>query len=558
MEPQFGNVNGPIFQSFNVPMDMGFRMGESDSNSDLSWAQPAVTNQMPSFGSLTLPQTDPFAGYGILSSSSRQKPRGRFDDVRRKEVSKIRKQGACLRCRMLKKPCSEGTPCKTCASVESARIWRGVCLRTRLSDEMTLWSMKAFQTRAEAKVATATESLGGGGVSCRLGVSFLESPEYVNVPVKGVGALDLERSRASDRQGAAVDQQASVWVLDTDENTGQELGAYAIRTMCSSIEAQPALMKDILRRTQDLSAAMSSVRATEASTDLQQGKKTHPSHFPQNELLKNVLELWALTEILTSKDPVQLRTSASEVPESPDYAAVPSTDIPPTSISRAVLEAQLLAVMEARCSKLSKSALNELERRLLQRQQTSRFATLLSAFVLLSSVERMTGYYRSCELSLSEDVPLQDETAVPGASSTADLGPTAKSVNTLDKTDTAATLCLSDTSPSALWPQGEHFSGLLISLLRMRALPPKTKVTLEGTLESIRDFAMPVPQVNGQPAKKPEEDHKEAAADWLDALKLQADPLKEKRDAEVPAPGDGLDAWSLRYVAKVLLPERGR
>lgn len=41
--------------------------------------------------------------FGMGTKPSRPKVRGKFSDTRRKEVQAIRKQGACLRCRMLKK-----------------------------------------------------------------------------------------------------------------------------------------------------------------------------------------------------------------------------------------------------------------------------------------------------------------------------------------------------------------------------------------------------------------------------------------------------------------------
>lgn len=97
------------------------------------------------------------------SSSKPQKPkvRSRFSADRRKEVQEVRKRGACIRCRMLKKPvrdfsliasincisaltclllkCSGGSPCKTCATVESARLWKQPCIRTRLVEECELY-----------------------------------------------------------------------------------------------------------------------------------------------------------------------------------------------------------------------------------------------------------------------------------------------------------------------------------------------------------------------------------------------------------------------------------
>ena len=51
----------------------------------------------------TLPAV-PVARYGTLAKSGKKAKRNRFSDNRRKEVHGIRKLGACIRCRMLKKP----------------------------------------------------------------------------------------------------------------------------------------------------------------------------------------------------------------------------------------------------------------------------------------------------------------------------------------------------------------------------------------------------------------------------------------------------------------------
>lgn len=87
----------------------------------------------------------------------RHKVRGRFTDSRREEVQKVRKMGACIRCRMLRKPvssvldqstfeadvweCSGESPCSTCAGIESARLWKLPCTRARIADEVQLYSV---------------------------------------------------------------------------------------------------------------------------------------------------------------------------------------------------------------------------------------------------------------------------------------------------------------------------------------------------------------------------------------------------------------------------------
>lgn len=100
----------------------------------------ASTFPRPIAANPNTPQRELSAEFGNGAKSSRPKVRGRFSAVRRKEVQEVRKRGACIRCRMLKKPCSGESPCSTCRNVESARLWKQPCIRTRIADELQLYS----------------------------------------------------------------------------------------------------------------------------------------------------------------------------------------------------------------------------------------------------------------------------------------------------------------------------------------------------------------------------------------------------------------------------------
>lgn len=533
IDPGFGLPNSAMQQSFNIPIDMSFRAGDANTTSDLSWTQPPGATSMSSFGSLSIPQQDPMAGYEVLANSTRQKPRGRFDDVRRKEVSHIRKQGACIRCRMLKKPCSGETPCKTCANVETARIWKGKCIRTRLSEEMPLWSAKVFQAQAQAVMAAAAHRLQGEGTSCSFEVRFPSRPGYVNFPARRFEHIGLQAVLV-DGDGGDADASAVFILQLSDDKAEESVGAYVRETVEASIASQTGLTKSILAKTHELSEAATKAAGTDGDT--QPKTATRSSYNQQGDVLNHVLELWVLTELLTSGGTMQLRLTpaadAAAAASSTDSAASTTEDLSPTSTSHHLMQAQLLATMETRCSKLSKNVLNEVERRLLQRQQTSRFTTLLAALLFLRCVERMTAYFHSQDSARQSHGGDEDGQAALGAA--VDSAP--------------------DPAPSALWPSGPRFADTLASLLRMRALPPKTKISLAGTLESLRDGT---PKKGGSGGGGGEE-VAAAVEDWVDGLRLDAKALKEKRDGEATGVGEGagFEGWDLRFVAGVLLPER--
>jgi hypothetical protein len=148
--------------------------------------------------------------------------------------------------------------------------------------------------------------------------------------------------------------------------------------------------------------------------------------------------------------------------------------------------------------------MNELERRLLQRQQVSRLATFISAVILLNCVERMSDFFHA-----------QEE---------------------------------KENIPSPLWPQGSHFADLLIMLLRMRGLPPKTRANSEGNLVVIPP--PPAPSTSISASKQLENEAWVATGEWLNPLKLDFDELLQIRDGKVGANKE----WDLRFIAAALLP----
>lgn len=105
---------------------------------------------------------------------------------------------------------------------------------------------------------------------------------------------------------------------------------------------------------------------------------------------------------------------------------------------------QLRAAMEKRAMQLSKSVINDLERRLLQRQKTGWFETFLVAIVLLNCVERTCWLFRSWDNeNFAQRWPL-------------------------------------DKRPPYYYNQSDRFADILHMLLRMRSLPPKTTVRPES------------------------------------------------------------------------------
>lgn len=157
-------------------------------------------------------------GFGLLQRTGRSKARGRFSEERRKEVQSVRKKGACIRCRMLKKPCSEGTPCGTCKNIESARLWKNQCIRTRIADEFTLYQASLFSAKDHAKVSVALDGKEPRSVPGRIEVTL-----YPDTGVYATFAA-LQIDNPQGRQGTSeqgkqpgeINSEFSNALMDTD------------------------------------------------------------------------------------------------------------------------------------------------------------------------------------------------------------------------------------------------------------------------------------------------------------------------------------------------------
>ncbi|CAK4034600.1 Hypothetical predicted protein [Lecanosticta acicola] len=520
----------------NTPVSELNQSSAASESHGVSWA-PANGSFAAAFAgglSIMLPFDEANPGFGMIQRPAKSKIRNRFTDSRRKEVQEIRKRGACLRCRMLKKPCSEGNPCNTCKSVESARVWKGACLRTRLADEFTLWSTGLFHARAAIDVAGAVHGMLLQPLSaCIEAKLFSVSGVPLTLAARRYTAnYSKETSTAPNFQHADGERSSSDIVvlvegvgLKVESHLKQSVRDCAVQETCTFLRAT-------------IEQAQEMIKAEHQIADSPDATATRSSYSLQDQLLGNVIELWTETAVLArlQHNDIELKCIATNEPISPLVEVEDFANDHPSAVairSRKLISAQLLAAIETRCSAQSKVVLNELERRLLQRQQVSRFATYISSVLLLNCIERMTGIYRSLD-------PIEIADSNPNSDSDADqMRPNAWPLHE---------------PPRKLWLQGGHFADLLIMLLRMRALPPKTS-TQEGKLVVDQSQTVPV-SINGRSAKEQTEEQTTIPAAWLDPIELHENNLLAIRDSGLPDPAKGATGWDMKFISRLLLPEK--
>ncbi|EMD91598.1 hypothetical protein COCHEDRAFT_1175693 [Bipolaris maydis C5] len=226
-------------------------------------------------------------------------------------------------------------------------------------------------------------------------------------------------------------------------------------------------------------------------------------------LISKSLELWNLTRILTSRNfewhlfsnpslAPTLAPSTLSAADVDDAIRMPITPLEHAS-SHNLISMQLMGATEKRAACLARIVMNDLERRLLQRQQANPFETFLVAVILLAFT------------SSSPPAPAQDLLNQPYRNPRWPL----------------------DKSPSTFSQQGEKFSDILNMLLKMRGVPPKvTSMNLDGTLTVWN------------------EDADEKVREWYSGIAVTTLMLDERANARFV--GDDPKEWELKFIGKII------
>lgn len=252
----------------------------------------------------------------------------------------------------------------------------------------------------------------------------------------------------------------------------------------------------------------------------------------QDHFIERALQLWLTTHLMISHTkPWHLQFQSSNIPllnpiqHSGTY--LPSSDLPeldePTSPdSRHLLILQLTAALEHQAKAHYQQLAGDLERKLLVRSQSFqeyKFRIFLVTVLFLNCAERMSWHFQR----YSKYEPPQSQLSVEDYF---------RSLNT------SAAWSI-DKPPSYYQAQGEHFARVLCMLVRMRAVPPKTKEDGEGIIRKLDGMG--------------DEGDREVA-DWFDKVKVSVHELAEAANRA----WDENDArcWDLKWIGRLLDPRQ--
>ncbi|KAK8010751.1 hypothetical protein PG990_009716 [Apiospora arundinis] len=305
--------------------------------------------------------------------------RARFDSERRKEVQEVRRIGACIRCRILRKVCSKGTPCDTCRKVLSPRVWLTGCVRTKLAEQLELYSAGVQVVIAQKRIneLKSEYTLSNKGV-------VIEASHFKETGHQMVLQM-LEGHSTKDVQEQKVDPEAPGTLVMIDSNK---------EDIPAKVEAyMRQVLPELIKREQS-----SHVRVT-LECAMQVAEESN------DELLRRSLDLWGLVELMDRERQWSFLRKMSDG----SGGVVEVTDDSHNEIFTNICT-QLTAGAERKAAATSKSLLNGIQRNLQDGKTKLGFPMFLTAMVFLNCVEKTTWAFKAWEgESIRQQWPLEKQ-----------------------------------------------------------------------------------------------------------------------------------------------------
>ncbi|KAH6607757.1 hypothetical protein Trco_004070 [Trichoderma cornu-damae] len=356
---------------------------------------------------------------GLINGRARH-ARSRFTPARRKEVQEVRKIGACIRCRILRKNCGKGTPCDTCRKVLAPRVWRTGCVRTRLHEQLDLYAAGVQVVLSQNRINLIKDQLKLTNDGSVIEVShFPEAGKKIDFEAL-VYPLEPNETQAEARGNKNPFHQ--VIMIDQDrEDIPAKAESYMRDVLAIFIEREPS---KFMRVTLEA-----------ACQQLSKG---------EDDLLRKALELWGLVESIDRERQWTILEKPSAEGEEPRWIKEAQNENDADIYTMICM--QLNAAAERKANSTSKGLLNHMDRLLTDSKTKVGFKIYLTAIIFLNCVEKSTWAFKAWEQDhLRPGWPLERD-------------------------------------PSVFTQQGGNLAGLLKMLLSIRKALPQTMRGLDGKL----------------------------------------------------------------------------
>ncbi|KAK3391052.1 hypothetical protein B0H63DRAFT_389690 [Podospora didyma] len=320
---------------------------------------------------------------GLNGAKSRHS-RARFNATRRKQVQEVRKIGACIRCRVLRKTCSQGEPCDTCRKVLSPRVWRSGCVRTKFSEQLDLYSAGVQIVQAQHRINALKQAvtLGKHGICVEV-CHFTDYSTRLRLQVLQRDGIREADGKIDKSVAEGSPSNYRIMMLDNDtQDVPARVEAYMREVLPELIRREPSQFMQVTLQT---------------AVDI--------ANSTNDELLKKSLELWGLVEILDRERQwtIGIKPGAGDIPV--DFIKEDNDEEVFTTICL-----QLTAAAERKAAATSKALLTGMQRVLQDSKVKVDFNMYFATLILLNCVEKSTWAFKAWEQpNLRPQWPLQKE-----------------------------------------------------------------------------------------------------------------------------------------------------
>lgn len=324
----------------------------------------------------------------LPASGSKPKARGKFTDQEREKVSAVREMGACIRCRMLKKTCTQETPCGPCARIVNPRLFKFICQRTKLEQEFPHYFTKPHVVLADQEIGQL-----GDYATVRDFTAKVEASHFAGSTIT-FKARKLNRIASSTVLGngdelTSTDEE--VILVDLDTNNVHDKVKQYLKSIASQVidkESSPVMHPTLY--------------AAKAIEDQQQGARNG------DNLISDIIELWVATVVIIDQNSMAT-TFTLAFGGQDDKIQIDETTYPS---SKQLLKIQLQAAVEKRASVLCKDILTRFEARMVGPKKDLTFDDFLVGFILLNCTERMSWLYQAWNaVNVNRQYPLDHNPA---------------------------------------------------------------------------------------------------------------------------------------------------
>ncbi|KAF2401343.1 hypothetical protein EJ06DRAFT_388169 [Trichodelitschia bisporula] len=428
-----------------------------------------------------------------------RKVRGSFQPERRSAVKEVRKKGACLRCRMLKKSCDSNDPCAECAKLETARLWKSKCIRVRLITLFDVYSSGFFLLNSHHRIEALKQTGGYQEMPGRIEATcHIQAGVVMTFPY-------LQTTPSANESPLYFINTESPIILERIR-FGDKLSRYASKLLQKHRASPNQVFGVSSFMNQTILAAM----------DL--GNKAN--RWPGDKsTVDKALELWVCTNILQC-GPSDLHVFVNQGSPPTGPATVNLMDGDESDhvvIDGNLVLVQLRRAAEKACEQLLKAIMPDIEKNLITRKDTNKFETFLVTVILLRCVEMLCCLYKGLERSYSNQEAVNP--SLQGLSFGSPPEQLPGSAWPLDK------------PASHYWMQGEDFADMLCSMLKLRKIPPKI-IARDGVLC----------------AAESEDEHVKR---WINPIGLTPDMLAQARERSYDMPDES--GWEFRWTSLALV-----